>query len=203
MKAFLRKIILGTKIYFVTQRIKEKDPFHLDRSGYRRFYFDLRPGTIQPGIFKESWRLDTKPVLHGGLPIIIRLHGIAVWDEKFQFHESKKIAPALEIEKEANYRAIYRLLNNIISFFEPIQRPITPPDPMSTEPGAFKLRNPQFFYHHEVIQKLKKLYQELRERLTKQDTSLEKFQFDLPEQWNFSLNTLRKVGDRLQTFISD
>ncbi|KAF7262145.1 hypothetical protein EG68_00504 [Paragonimus skrjabini miyazakii] len=164
--------------------------------------------STREGIFKESWRLDTKPVLHGGLPIIIRLHGIAVWEQKFQFHESKKIAPALEIAKEANYRAIYRLLNNIISFFEPTQRPITPPDPMSTEPGAFKLCNPQlcycigsgrfclflrFFYHHEVIQKLKKLYQELRERLTKQDTSLEKFRFDLPEQWNFSLNTLRKL----------
>ncbi|KAA3673751.1 uncharacterized protein DEA37_0003828 [Paragonimus westermani] len=112
------------------------------------------------------------------------------------------LSSTLQVEKEANYRAIYRLLNNIISFFEPIQRQITPPDPMSTEPGAFKLRNPQFFYHHDVIQKLKKLYQEMRERLTKQDTNLEKFRTDLPEQWNFSLNTLRKVGGRCRKFIS-
>ncbi|KAA0198108.1 hypothetical protein FBUS_00770 [Fasciolopsis buskii] len=206
---FLRIHNNGTAvILYEWTRIKEPDTFNLDRSDQCRFYFDFQPGTLRPGetvrnaitfrswregIYKELWRLDTKPVLNGSQPILVLFCGISVWPTPYQFQSMRPNAPNTEVEKEATYRRIYRLLNDLVTYFDIPQRPCTPEDPTSTEEGAFMAQNPGLFYQYDVVQKLKRMYQEIRERSIKQSVDAGGPMRELPERWDYSVKGLREL----------
>ncbi|TPP66012.1 hypothetical protein FGIG_00513 [Fasciola gigantica] len=206
---YLRLFNNGTAvILYEWTQVKEPDTFNLDRSDHYRFFFDFQPGTLRPGetvripitfrswregIYKELWLLDTKPVLNGGQPIRIRFCGISVWPISYQFQSLRLNAPNIEVEKEATYRMIYRLLNDLVTYLEVPQRPSTPEDPAATEEGAFTALNPELFYQYDVVQKLKRMYQELRERSIKQNADTDEPMQELPENWDYSVRGLREL----------
>lgn len=86
----------------------------------------LRPGETvrnaitfrswREGIYKELWRLDTKPVLNGSQPILVLFCGISVWPTPYQFQSMRPNAPNTEV-KRAPYE--YYLNVYLFSVFHP------------------------------------------------------------------------------------
>ncbi|CAH8452664.1 unnamed protein product [Dicrocoelium dendriticum] len=197
-----------TLIYYEWTRVPEVDSFHIDHSELRRFYFDFRPKVIKPGeklripitfrstregIFKESWRLQSQPILNAASPVQVRLHGISVWAEHYQFVSLRKMSPITEIEKEAAYRIAYNILNHLVSQLRHPEPTVKPIDFSKTEECAFRKQNPEMHYHHNIIRKLTNMYSELRAYLREQTDDLTSFDAMFHEQWDFCLPTLRKL----------
>ena len=82
-----------TAIYFSWQKIPWANLLGTKLiGGFHRFYFDTRDGVMVPGdklqfeflfkaerdgVFTQSWFLQTRPLLCGGWPVVVRLTGFA------------------------------------------------------------------------------------------------------------------------------
>lgn len=53
----------------------------------------------------------------------------------------------------------------------------------------------QLFYQYDVVQKLKRMYQEIRERSIKQSVDAGGPMRELPERWDYSVKGLREVSN--------
>ncbi|CAH8439422.1 unnamed protein product [Schistosoma bovis] len=189
-------------------RIPRKNHFELDTKDNNVFYFDSKPGIIQPGdivhlpitlkahhegIYKEVWRFDTTPVFQGMLPIRVHFHAISVWPEYHQFCSFLAKDIFIRLEQEANYRMVYRMLQNLIMNIQPEERPPSPIPEPNTEEAIFTLTNPTFHYKHHVIQKLKQFYKEMREREVKFLGNDNETLLSNIDNWKYSITELRKM----------
>nr|CAH8822617.1 unnamed protein product [Trichobilharzia regenti] len=189
-------------------RVRQQSHFNLDNKGHKAFYFDPKPGKVQPGeiihlpitlksphegIHKEIWRFDTTPVLCGTHAIRVHFHAISVWPEYHQFCSILAKDIFIQLENEANYRMVYRMLENIIMNIQPEERPPSPVYPPRTAEEVFALSNSSLNYKHNVIQKLKQLYTELKEREYKILGNSNETSSSNTDSWNYSISELRKM----------
>ncbi|CAH8487267.1 unnamed protein product [Schistosoma rodhaini] len=189
-------------------RIPRKNHFELDDKDNNVFYFDSKPGIIQPGdivhlpitlkshhegIYKEVWRFDTTPVFQGMLPICVHFHAISVWPEYHQFCSFLAKDIFIQLEQEANYRMVYQMLQNLIMNIQPEERPPSPILEPNTEEAIFTLTNPNFYYKHHVVQKLKQFYKEIKEREVKFLGNDYETILSNTDNWKYSITELRKM----------
>ncbi|KAH8849686.1 MYCBP-associated protein [Schistosoma japonicum] len=189
-------------------RIPQKNHFQIDTKESRVFYFDSKPGIIQPsdithlpvtlkssheGIYKEIWRFDTTPTLQGMSPVYVHFHAISVWPEYHQFCSSLAKDIFIQLEREANYRMVYKMLENLIMNIQPKEHPPSPIPEPNTEEEIFTLSNPNFHYKHHVVQKLKQMYKEIKERENKIHGNNNDTMISNTDNWKYSIPELKKM----------
>ncbi|KAK4473394.1 hypothetical protein MN116_002768 [Schistosoma mekongi] len=189
-------------------RIPQKNHFQTDTKGNRVFYFDSKSGIIQPGdvfhlpvtlksphegIHKEIWRFDTTPTLRGMSPVYVHFHAISVWPEYHQFCSFLAKDVFIQLDREANYRMVYKMLQNLIMNIQPKERPSSPIPEPNTEEEIFILSNPTFHYKHHVVHKLKQLYKEIKEREDKILGNDNDTMISNTDNWKYSIPELRKM----------
>ncbi|CAH8471948.1 unnamed protein product [Heterobilharzia americana] len=189
-------------------RVHQQNHFELANKDNRVFYFDSKPGLVQPGeivhlpvtlksphegIHKEIWRFNTTPVLKGMSPVRVHFHAICVWPEYHQFCSILAKDIFIQLEHEANYRMVYRILENLIMNIQPDERPPSPIPEPDTGEEIFALSNPTLNYRHSIIQKLKQLYKELKERECKILGIDVETLSPGTDNWKYSVSELRKM----------
>ncbi|XP_060109025.1 MYCBP-associated protein isoform X2 [Heteronotia binoei] len=137
------------------------------------FYFNTRSGVILPGetrefsfifkslnagIFSETWKFSTHPVLLGGAVLQVTLWGIAVYEDRTAGRREK-----LQREIEARETAAI-VEENLKELLNRIRTPPLTPSPMDayvSEEELFHRMNPELHYQHQVVKGLHELWDKL------------------------------------------
>lgn len=189
-----------TSLHYDWKKIPKANPFEAGSTNSRvqRFYFNTSSGVLlpgdklqfpfifkspNPGIFSETWQLDTKPTLCGGAALQVTLRGIALQEDKTKKQRN-------EIEQELYHRqaeiAVRRILDEIVAGIRTPQRARSPVDAYITEEEKFQRENPQMHYSSEVVSHLKELQRELYVDGDTDDEAIE-----VPP-WDFSIQGLKE-----------
>ncbi|CAH8465896.1 unnamed protein product [Heterobilharzia americana] len=126
-------------------------------------------------------------------PVRVHFHAICVWPEYHQFCSILAKDIFIQLEHEANYRMVYRILENLIMNIQPDERPPSPIPEPDTGEEIFALSNPTLNYRHSIIQKLKQLYKELKERECKILGIDVETLSPGTDNWKYSVSELRKM----------
>ncbi|KAM6941737.1 MYCBP-associated protein-like [Lycodopsis pacificus] len=165
----------STAIYYSWEQLPMTNSFPnlITRTKSVKFYFNSSSGVICPGvtqqveiIFKsegdcihtELWQLNTHPLLLQGASMQVTLRGVALYQDK-------TAAQRLFIQTELDERVKKKM------------RPSSPAELYVTEEQEFLSQNPGLSYHHQPVEELKRLWQEVHPEGT----------------WDFSVHTLRQV----------
>ncbi|XP_071824825.1 MYCBP-associated protein-like isoform X2 [Apostichopus japonicus] len=195
--AYLELVNDGTtSLHYDWKKIPKVNPFEAARSNSKvqRFYFNTSSGVLlpgdklqfpfifkspNPGIFSETWQLDTKPTLCGGATLQVTLRGIALQEDKTKKQRN-------DIEQELYHRqaevAVRRVLDEIVDGIRTPQRARSPVDAYITEEEQFEKENPQMHYSNEVVTNLKELWKDLYD---------DEDDLEVPP-WNFSVQGLKE-----------
>ncbi|KAM6317620.1 MYCBP-associated protein [Podargus strigoides] len=194
-----------TAIWYDWMRLAHRIPLR-ETTGIRMpcFYFDLRSGVIlpgetrkfsfifkseRPGIFSESWKFRTHPVLLGGALLQVTLWGIAVYEDKLADVREK-----LESDLAARVRDT-TVKESLKELLFQVRTPERTPSPLSayvTEEELFHQKNPKLHYQHGVVKQLHELWKNTLEEAPSQMTSVEKEELG-PSGWNYSFEDFKQV----------
>ncbi|KAL5516236.1 hypothetical protein EMCRGX_G001519 [Ephydatia muelleri] len=159
-----------TAVYYSWQHMPKANPHGAMRRDTQRFYFDTRGGVLLPGqsfpvpfifkspnagVFSETWALQTGPVLARGKPLVFVLRGVA-FQEDLHLEKRNAIEDMLarRMASDAAAAMIKRLVESVCT------PPHTPPamETFEMEEDLFISKNPGLFYHHNMVHKLKAMY---------------------------------------------
>jgi len=179
-----------TAVHYLWRKPSESDCFGLKRNKpIKRFYFNICNGIILPGetktipfffkslnagIFKETWLLETRPVLLAGKKIEVILKGVATKEDDFA--EERKLIEKNLLNRQ-NKQMIDRIVKDILLGIETPPRPSTPDSAYITEEAIFTNQNEKVKFSRDIVERLKSFYGENGT--------------DQPS-WDLSLNTLVK-----------
>jgi len=161
----------------------------------QRFYFNVGNGVILPGdvavfpftfkspnagIFSETWKFSTKPIVMGGASLHVILKGVSTEEEEnYQLGLAcEKIQAQLD-QKEAE-EIVSRMIFDLIRGIRTPERCPSPIDAHITEEELFVERNPGLHYNYQVVAELKQIYQQLYGE-----------EEGITHEWNLSINDLR------------
>ncbi|CAF1082594.1 unnamed protein product [Rotaria sordida] len=191
---------VGTTVfYYEWQQKPYTKPFDIVNSKIQRFYFDNRTSSIlpndtlklsfvfkssEPGIFTERWQLLTRPVLCGGRPIIFTLRGVTIEED---IHRQTRInIDKMLLHKEAE-SIVRKVVSNILDNVRTPERARSPVGFYMTEQEQFQQNNPDLYFDYEIVEQIKKLYEQVVPEYEEQ-------------KWNLSIDTLR---DKILSFDED
>nr|XP_019939527.1 PREDICTED: MYCBP-associated protein [Paralichthys olivaceus] len=164
-----------TAIFYSWQQLPRQNSFPNLRTQTksRHFYFNsssgmILPGDIQrvefifksekPGIDTEVWQLNTHPVLLQGASMQVTLRGVALYQDKTadqrNFMETK-------LENIVMVKMCRSMVYKMLQGVHTQQRPSSPAELYITEEQRFLNRNPKLQYHHQPVEDLKRLWEEV------------------------------------------
>ncbi|XP_035022910.2 MYCBP-associated protein isoform X2 [Hippoglossus stenolepis] len=164
-----------TAIFYSWQQLPRQNSFPNLRTQTksRHFYFNSSSGVILPGdtqrvefIFKsekpgidtEVWQLNTHPVLLQGASMQVTLRGVALYQDKTtdqrNFIETK-------LENTVMVKMCRSMACKMVSEVRTPERPSSPAELYITEEQRFLHRNPKLQYHHQPVEDLKRLWEEV------------------------------------------
>ncbi|NWR66215.1 MYBPP protein, partial [Bucorvus abyssinicus] len=147
------------------------------------FYFDTRPGVILPGesrkfsfifkseragIFSESWKFRTHPLLLGGALLQVTLWGIAVYEDKLADLREKLES---DLAAREGVAIVEDTLKDLLVQIRTPERAQSPVGAYVTEEELFHWKNPELHYQHGVVKQLHELW---RQHVTVPSASEEK-----------------------------
>ncbi|EDV29676.1 uncharacterized protein TRIADDRAFT_52329 [Trichoplax adhaerens] len=136
----------------------------------QRFYFNtgvdmIMPGqkmkfpftfkSSNPGIFTETWCMNTKPTLCGGAAIKVVLRGVALEED---INKDKRSKIEAELRRKQALYAVNQLLDDIIEDVKTPPRSLSPVDAHITPEELFERRNPGLYYRPDGINELKMIW---------------------------------------------
>ncbi|CAF3553959.1 unnamed protein product [Rotaria sp. Silwood1] len=129
----------------------------------------------EPGIFTERWQLLTRPVLCGGRPIIFTLRGVTMEED---IHRQTRVnIEKMLLHKEAE-SIVRKIVSNILDNVRTPERIHSPVGFYMTEQEQFQQNNPDLYYDYEIVEQIKKLYEQIVQEYEEQ-------------KWDLSIDTLR------------
>ncbi|CAF1189127.1 unnamed protein product [Rotaria sordida] len=135
-------------------------------------------------IFTERWQLLTRPVLCGGRPIIFTLRGVTIEED---IHRQTRInIDKMLLHKEAE-SIVRKVVSNILDNVRTPERARSPVGFYMTEQEQFQQNNPDLYFDYEIVEQIKKLYEQVVPEYEEQ-------------KWNLSIDTLR---DKILSFDED
>ena len=171
------------------------NPFNINKGRpLNRFVFDVSDGVILPGdvvvipfvfkspnagIFTETWKLETLPVLCGSENIIVTLHGVATQCDEY---EQERRQLEAELESAQNRVMCRRILMSVLASIKTPERPSSPVNTNLTEEEMFRENNSDLHFRTEAIAKLKQFHQE----------------FEPEDDWDMNLKSLIKNVESLE-----
>ncbi|XP_062244135.1 MYCBP-associated protein isoform X1 [Platichthys flesus] len=180
-----------TAIFYSWQQLPRQNSFPNLRpqTKSRHFYFNsssgvILPGEIQrvefmfksekPGIDTEVWQLNTHPVLLEGASMQVTLRGVALYQDKTK---DQRNFIETRLENTVILKMCRSMVCKMVSEVRTPERPSSPAELYITEEQRFLNRNPKLQYHHQPVEDLKRLWEEVNPG----------------HSWDLSVVTLRQV----------
>ncbi|KAK3094939.1 hypothetical protein FSP39_008109 [Pinctada imbricata] len=186
----------STILHYEWTKIPCGNSFCLVKPRVQRFFFLTEGGVLPPGekvsvpvifksktagVFHESWRLDTKPLLEGGASITFHLKAVVrnPWDYRVDF----KVIEDKIIRNKCR-TIVSEIVNDLLDSIVAPDPPHTPIVRYKSATDIFRDNNPSLYYHSTKLKALQRLYLKVTQNIPQ-----------LAEQANepFSVRNLRKV----------
>ncbi|XP_061088596.1 MYCBP-associated protein [Conger conger] len=185
----------STALYYTWQHLPQERSFPQTQPDTHPqcFYFNTSTGVILPGeaqrvvfIFKsatagivsEVWSLNTHPAVLGGASLQVTLRGVALYRDRTA---DQREALQKQLQQKEAESVCTQLLLELLQGVRTPERPCTPAELYLTEEDLFHSTNPQLYYRLEVVEELRRLWEQVRDSGEEEnrDTASEPLSWDL------------------------